>query len=648
MNAPKKLTRKEKDALSRQASSAHPAGNKKKSASSLSMLLPAILVFTFGFLLYAGTLRYDYTLDDFAAINSNRIVQKGAGGIGELLHSAYWSGFSAGNNSLYRPLSLVLFALEWEFFPGNPAAGHFINVFLYALTGALLFRLLNKLFNRNILVSFTAAMLFVAHPVHTEVVANIKSSDEILCLLFCITSLSWLIDYVDTRKSSRLLWSVISFFLALLSKENAITWLAVLPLSVFIFRNMPARKAMMLTIPFGIAALLYLAILTSIQHGMLISKPEALTNNVLSGAPDYAARLATAFFVLGRYLWLLVFPLHLSMDYSFAAIRLMSFGDARVLVSLGCIAALLATGVYLVLKRNTVGFGILYFFITISVVSNIVFVIGTVMADRLLYMPSLGLAMAAAVLLSRIGKESEVPGQTGGFALMFRNRVTVLLGGTLLLLYSARTVARNPVWENNLSLFASGMKDAPDNAYVHYLYSNELIKSITSEAPADSLHNDSVYAAAISGYSKAIAIDPRNASFYNELAATYRKKNRPEEAMKYYDMALKRNSRLPQTYNGKGVILFEQKRYSEALNMFAESVRLNATDATALRNLGGCNLVLGNNRKAIENFEKALTYDPSDPLALKYMGFAYQNLGDTLSANDYFQKSNAAQSKMNR
>src|SRR5262245_45097395 len=142
MQPGKKLTRREKDALSRQAAAAPSAKKKKQRPALPYALLAAVL----GFLLYANTLGHEFTLDDMPAITGNKYVTEGLGGIDDILHTAYWSGYRASNTTLYRPVPLLLFALEWQFFPNRPSAFHAVSVLLYALTGFLLFRLLHRLF----------------------------------------------------------------------------------------------------------------------------------------------------------------------------------------------------------------------------------------------------------------------------------------------------------------------------------------------------------------------------------------------------------------------------------------------------------------------------------------------------------------------
>src|SRR4030095_884935 len=161
MTPQKKLTRKEKEQLSRQVAAVRK--ETRQNASGNLRLTLALFVAACGFLLYVQTIGYYYTLDDQAEIKENRFVQEGIGGIGTLFSTLYWAGFGAGGVQHYRPLSLVTFAIEWEFFPNNPAAGHFMNVFFYALTGVVLFRLLSRLFKNNRVIPFVAALLFMAH-----------------------------------------------------------------------------------------------------------------------------------------------------------------------------------------------------------------------------------------------------------------------------------------------------------------------------------------------------------------------------------------------------------------------------------------------------------------------------------------------------
>ena len=146
-----------------------------------------IFISFFAFLLYSGSIEHDFALDDGTVVHENSVTTQGFSGIPTILKTDYWygSGHNTSRGPIYRPTSLVVYAIAWQFYPGNPHAYHLINVLFYALSCLLLFLVLCKLFqDQNLLFPFICALLYAAHPIHTEVVNNIKSLDEILCLLF--------------------------------------------------------------------------------------------------------------------------------------------------------------------------------------------------------------------------------------------------------------------------------------------------------------------------------------------------------------------------------------------------------------------------------------------------------------------------------
>ena len=182
--------------VSRKPDSAKPSGRITIAETTMPANYIKWIVFAFALLLYANTLDLKYALDDSLMITDNNFTKKGASGIKDILTNDAFVGFLGKNNLLpggrYRPLPQVMFAIEKEFFGFNPFVGHLINILLYAFTCMLLFIILNRLFinykttNWYLGIPFTATMLFTAHPLHTEAVANIKGRDEILCLFFCL------------------------------------------------------------------------------------------------------------------------------------------------------------------------------------------------------------------------------------------------------------------------------------------------------------------------------------------------------------------------------------------------------------------------------------------------------------------------------
>ena len=206
------------------------------------------LVLLAAFLVHANTLGHNYALDDSIVITDNQFTKEGLAGMGSIFSKDTFYGFfkKDGKDNLvqggrYRPLSLAMFALEYELFGENPFIGHLLNVLLFALLCALIFQFLRTLLRdhrHSDLLALLTALLFAVHPVHSEVVANIKGRDEILALLFAVLSFKYILTYVDNKKLSSLILSGFFLFLGSMSKENAITFVLIIPIGLMLFRGL--------------------------------------------------------------------------------------------------------------------------------------------------------------------------------------------------------------------------------------------------------------------------------------------------------------------------------------------------------------------------------------------------------------------------
>jgi len=193
-----------------------------------------IAIFLLAFGLYANTLGHKYALDDKIVITENQFTTQGFSGISDLLTTDVFVGFYGKEKNLvtgkrYRPLSLVTFAIEWQLFGKNPFMSHLINLLLYALTGILLYTLMkmvlpDKLDNPWYLTTpMIIAALYIVHPLHTEVIANIKGRDEILSLLGSLGALYYTLKWLEMKKLMHMVLSSLCLFLALLFRLRSIT-----------------------------------------------------------------------------------------------------------------------------------------------------------------------------------------------------------------------------------------------------------------------------------------------------------------------------------------------------------------------------------------------------------------------------------------
>jgi len=623
-------------------------------------LILGFIIGAIGFLLYSNTFHHGYVLDDFSAIKENNIVRQGTEAIPEIFKTSYRQGYLSIKDGLYRPLSLATFAIEWEFFPDQPGVSHFTNVILYALTGFLLFLMLCKFFQafhesdkRNEAIAFIASLLFISHPIHTEVVANIKSRDEILCFLFVIASFIFVFKYSETGKKKFVLYGMITYFLSLLSKETSITFLALLPLSLYLFVKITMKKNAAITLCFSGAAAFYLIIRGNVLDGAMADDSVSVADNFIIGAKDFGTKMASAFYVLGKYLQLHVFPYPLSYDYSFNQIPIVTFSNLFSIGSLIIYIFLGAIAGWILLKsiknkpdekpiRNEskiISFGILFYLITIFLFSNLVLTIGTSLGERLMYFPSLGFCICTAALIVKYLKIESVKFETGNWKLY-----PVVAA---LILFSYKTYSRNADWKDNYTLYAHDVHIVPNSTKAHYYLGLELIK-IEAEKVKDAVRKNKIYEEGISELEKAVAIMPNFASAYTQMGVAYYRMKNYQKAIENYEKASKLRPMDAITLNNVGTVYFEWGKYKEAEEKFSEAVRVDVRYVDGYMNLGSVYGTVKEFEKSIAAFQQAIKYAPDNARAHFFLGITYENMGDKTNAQKFFQLAQQLDPKMKK
>jgi tetratricopeptide (TPR) repeat protein len=603
------------------------------------LLTMALIVAVLGFLLYSNTFHHLYVLDDYPTIKENKLTKKGFEGIPEIIKNSYWYGNDGKNDMFYRPLSVVMFAIEWQFWPDNPSAGHIINVLLYALTGFILFFTLRKLFiNQSVLVPFAASLLFIAHPLHTEVVANIKSRDEIMNFLFFIMSLYTLLDYARKGSLTSLIVSVICFFLALLCKESAIIYLFVFPVALFYYTELDFKKNAITMVWFAGAATIYMIIRASILDKQLLGDVVSIIDNTVVKS-DYPHRFATAMTIIGTYIKLLFFPHPLVYDYSYATFPIVGLSNIWALLSIGVYAAL---GYYMIrnfLKKDTIVFSLIIYMLPVILVSNIFFLTRSTAAERMLYVPSLGYVIILVLLLARYFKTDIVKSNFHNVSTLIKNNTKLFaVVGILLVAYSFKSYKRAAVWKDNITLFKTDLQYIPNSARAQYSYANDLTQNLVKDSIKTTADKEKAYAEAFEGLNKALKIHEGYFEPYFALGQLASYKKDYIKSIDLYKKAMTYNREYHFLYNNIGNNYFRLGQLDTAMKYLNTAIKMHPDYAEAYSNIGSVYFTRGMQKEAIDMYNKAIEYDPKYYDAYKNMGSAYGMMKDYNKAMDYFFK----------
>ncbi len=417
----------------------------------VAALVSALLAF----LVYANSLGNGFAYDDVPIIAENETIQSWSR-LGRAIFSSYWPGPAGLPTALWRPVTTALLGIQHVITGGHPLLFHLVNVLTHAGATGLLVLLVAEL--GTVAVALVAGLLFAVHPVHTEAVANVVGVAELVSAAALLAACLLHARGPEVSGWRRALTIGLLYVIGFGAKESGVT----LPGLVFLV-DAARRDLTLRDVPAYVARRwrLYFVLLV-VATGMLVARLHILGNIASPAGPLGAHLLAeipriwTLGEVWANYVRLWVLPLDLFADYSPNVIPI-SFGWRASNVA-GVVAALLVLVATLVLWRRPelrpgggsarlAAFGVVWFVVAISPVSNTVFLSGVVLAERTLYLPTAGLAAATGWLFVRAARA--------------RPRVVPGALVVLLLAWGARTWERNPVWRDNQRLFNRMLLETP-------------------------------------------------------------------------------------------------------------------------------------------------------------------------------------------
>jgi len=597
--------------------------------SKLALLLGIVSI-----VLYSNTLKNSYAFDDIMIITKNHLIAKGLSGIPELLTTPHMYGYTHFHNDTYRPLSLVMSAAEYQFFGKNPMPGHVLNIILFAGCVMLLFLFLDKLFERKRTVAaFLTSLLFAFHPIHTEVVANIKSSDELLCFFFAFLCLNIFMKYMQSGKITQFLSGSLCFFLSLLSKESSITFIAVIPLIFFFYKNDNKKYSINILIGTVSTVILFLAIRFSVlnsYHANDFGAINFIDNPLANQDISILYRLATKILILGYYLKLLFVPYPLISDYSYNSIPIVNFGNLWVLISLAVYISLCAFCILRFLKnrKDPIVFGIMFYLITLSTFSNLFFLIGSALGERLLFFPSVGFCLLIALLVEKWAGNTEA-----GLANLKRPKLLVIII-PIILVFAGVTMNRNTEWSDSYTLFSTDVKKSPNDSRLNYSLGSELERIILPDEK-DPVQQKKILEEAIGYLKKSLSIYPDFREAHSDLGAAYFRNSQYDSA----EFHAKRSLVL-QPDNTDGLINLAgvygvRKKYPESIELYKKAIALDPDNVSPYTFTGLSYLYLGNFDSGIFYLNKAIVIDPDFNSSYEFLASAYKAISKMDSAKKY-------------
>ncbi|XP_054722194.1 protein O-mannosyl-transferase TMTC1-like isoform X2 [Uloborus diversus] len=675
--------------------------------SSLTIIMDAFvysLVVAACIACYMNSLEGEFVHDDMVSITVNPDVI-GKAPVKDIFYNDFWGKPMSDPTShkSYRPLTVLTFRLNHVFFGLSAWSYHCVNVCLHISVSLLVTILCFEVLRWSREDTVIAALFFATHPIHTEAVSSVVGRAEVLSAFFFLSSLLAFIKSTRNGINNEkwLLWLFLSMIcsgFALLAKEQGITVLIVciawrvLQLIGNTRWETPKillkRGLFLLTDAILWTTVVMFVMLVAFRLWMLQGSMPRFSeeDNPASFCPSLLTRFYTYSYLAAFNFWMLLNPSTLSYDWQMGSIPLVSsVFDIRNAASLLLFLFLGVSALQLLIspppKKCERKITLLYLCILILPflpASNIFVTVGFVVAERVLYIPSIGYCILVTHGLRKLrGVSSKIRWICHGFTFLF------------ILLFMVRTTQRNQDWKSRESLFTSGLTSVPQNAKVHYNFANlqkdlgnvdtavehyrtalslwpnhasahnnlgtllsdtkeaehhfKLALLINSHHPRALFNLASLYSkqgrtqVAQELLQRALELDKEFIEAYSSLATIHAEGGRLEDAENLHLKALSIDPNNADSYNNYGTFLQKSGRVEEAVQQYRQAMRLQPNHTVAIVNAARSLRSLKNNREAEQLYKRALLINP-EPKIMDNLGVLYISAGRIGEANKLYKE----------
>jgi tetratricopeptide (TPR) repeat protein len=557
---------------------------------------------------YAGTLGHGFVFDDGPEVVDNAFIRN-LSHAPRVFATASWEGAGSGEVPMYRPLTTVSYALNYAAGGFAPFGFHLANVLLHALVTVLVLWL-GLRSGLPLAGAGAAALLFAVMPAHVEAVANVAGRKELLVAAF---SLGAVIAHASAlrRGGAAVVLAPLLLLGALFSKESGLATVGLIAAHDLCFGRdgwrTERRRALALYGAYATLAVGFVLARQAVLGTLVFPRIPFDENPVAAATPG--VRVMTAAAVLGRGFLLLIAPISLSPDYSFAAIPpVTSPIDPAFLASAVALGAL-AAAAFAGRRRFPLGlFALLWYGLSIFPASNLLVPIGTIFGERLLYVPSVAVALVVG----------------GAVASIRRPRLTLVARGALALLVlacAARTVQYARAWSDDLSVFSAAVSAQPRSAKAWRMLGGALMEAGRTDEAARAFEN------AIAILERSDTPPQRISQPRVELAVALERLGRPGEAEAQLVRVLQDDPTQPDALWRLGVLSWQRGDRAAAADVWRRAVSSAPGHARAWNDLGIAALAAGDARAAEEAWRRAAGTDPTLASPLYRLGHLYERQG---------------------
>ncbi len=491
-----------------------------------------------------------FTYDDRYVIELNPTMAQGLRHLWRVFAEPYWPRLYGGDG--YRPLTIFAFRLEEVLGHGIPMPFHAVNILLYAIVSVLVFALAKRIL--PFWAAWVVAACFAVHPVHVEAVANVVGQSELWVALFTLPAITlYLRDRMQGRLEGRTIAAILALYAAAcFSKEHGIVLPAILAAAELLFvRDHGSIRARARALrPFYLAlagfAIAFVAVRAAVltDHGLGGFAPFTPFSSLHISARD---RILTAVTVVPQWVRLLLWPAHLASEWGPPGIEIAQGFSISQIPGALLLVAVLGLGIALWRTRPVISFGIAVLVAALLPSSNFILPAGIVLAERTLFLPSVGAMIVVGGILEWIADAARANGSD-----MARvARLAAVACAVVLIAGAAKSWTRSTVWRDNDTLFANTIRDVPDSYRAHYMYGAWLFERKQKRL-------------AEAQYLRALALFPYDPNLSFNLAEQYRITGICKAAVPLYKWTYDVDPEFPMGHTEYSWCLLNLGRYAEA------------------------------------------------------------------------------------